>query len=157
VPLTPDRHPGPLEENEEIRFVTDAGAVPSQDGAVTYDPALAAFRMRDGLGTFDPRNAGTGITEAQHAALDTFLHALDETHEGIPVFDADGIITSITAQAVGGTPLIRNIDSLTVDGDGLVSGFRLQQRDAAGAVVETLTGVVTISGSIPQKSTVTKT
>lgn len=157
MPRTPDRSPGPLEEDEELRFTSEPGATPSQNGAMTYDPGIGvgAFQFRDGLGVFDPRS--DGITETQHAVLDTFLHGLSESHEDVPAFNADGVITSITARAIGGSPLIRDVDSLTFDVDGLVTGFRMRQRDAAGVVVETLTGVVTVTGAVPQKSTVTKT
>jgi len=155
VPATPDRKAGPLVENEEIRFETDAGASPSQNGAMTYDPSVGEFQLRDGLGVFNPRSGG-GISESQHEDFDHFTHALNESHEQVPVFNADGVIVSVTAQDVGGGTLIRDMDSLTADGDGLITGARTRHRNAAGVVVETLTAVVTNTGSVPVKNVVTK-
>ena len=111
--------------------------------------------MRDALGVFNPRSGG-GISEAQHEALDHFTHALNESHEQIPVFNADGVITSVTAQGVDGGTVIRDMDNLTADADGLITGARTRHRNAAGVVVETLTAVVTNTASVPAKNVVTK-
>lgn len=77
MPATPDRKAGALVENEEIRFETDSGASPSQNGAMTYDPGTGAFKLRDAVGTFDPR-ASSGVTEAAHKALLQLIHFIDE-------------------------------------------------------------------------------
>ena len=55
MPATPDRKPGPLEEDEEIRFVANAVS-PTQVGAMNYDGS--SFQMRDATGVFDPRSGG---------------------------------------------------------------------------------------------------
>lgn len=52
APSTPDRSPGALEEDEELRFGTNAGG-PSVAGAIAYDGS--SFRLRDASGTYDPR------------------------------------------------------------------------------------------------------
>jgi hypothetical protein len=155
---TPDRTPGRLEEDEEIVFTTDPGAVPSSAGALTYDPALGAgaFQMRDGLGVFDPRSGG-GLDAATHRVLDQLVHDLDETHEQVPTFNADGIITAVVAQGVGGGTIIRDYDLMAADSDGLITDARVRQRDGSGAVVETLTASVTIVSGVPTKNTVTRT
>ena len=156
MPATPDRRPGPLEEEEEIRFITDPGASPSAAGSMTYDPGVAEFKMQDGVGVFNPRSGG-GISEAQHEALDTLVHSLDESHEQVPTFSADGIMTLVVAQGIGGGTLIRDMDLMTADSDGLITGARVRQRNGLGVIVQTITAVVTNTGSVPQKNVVTKT
>lgn len=153
MPRTPDRSPGVLEEDEEIQLGANPGA-PAVAGGLRYDGT--DFQFRDAAGTFNPRSGG-GISEPQHEALDTLAHNLSETHEQVPTFNADGIIVTLVAQGVGGGTVIQNADLLTADANGLVTGYRLRQRDAAGAVVQTLTGVVSIASAIPTKNTVTKT
>lgn len=74
APLTPDRSPGPLEEDEEIRLSPNASA-PSQDGAFNFDGT--SFQFRDAVGTYDPRSGG-GITEAQHRTLRQLIHFIDD-------------------------------------------------------------------------------
>lgn len=52
MPRTPDRRPGPLEEDEEIQFGPNP-IPPTQDGAVNYDGS--SFLARDSVGTFNVR------------------------------------------------------------------------------------------------------
>lgn len=75
MPLTPDRKPGPLEEDEEIQLGPNAIG-PTQAGAFNYDGS--DFRFRDGAGTFNPRTGGSGITESQHKTLRQLVHLADE-------------------------------------------------------------------------------
>ena len=75
MPRTPDRRPGALIEDEEIRLITNA-IWPTPEGALNYDGT--SFVMRDSLGNFNPRNAGTGITAAQHKALRDLIHFIDD-------------------------------------------------------------------------------
>jgi hypothetical protein len=56
MPSTPDRKPGPLEEDEELRFGPNL-VPPTQFGAMNYDGA--SFRMYDSLGIFNPRDAAS--------------------------------------------------------------------------------------------------
>ena len=93
MPRTPDRTPGPLEEDEEIRFTADAGAAPSQNGAMTYDPAVAEFKLRDGIGTFNPRGGGA-LTAEQHKVLLQLIHFIDEG-------PAEGFATGATKTVTG--------------------------------------------------------
>ncbi|MFA5387359.1 MAG: hypothetical protein WC322_03095 [Candidatus Paceibacterota bacterium] len=86
MPTTPDRRPGPLEEDEEIRLIPNTDG-PSQAGAFNFDGT--SFVMRDTLGPFNPRSGG-GITEEQHEALDTLAHEVDETSEEEVVY-ANGL------------------------------------------------------------------
>lgn len=153
MPRTPDRSPGALEEDEEIRLGANA-VPPTVPGAVSFDGT--AFQLRDAAGIFDPRASG-GFDPNVHRQLDQLVHALDETHEQVPVITADGLITSVVAQVVGGGTSIRDYDQITVDADGLITGARVQQRNGSGAVVETLTAAVTVVAGLPTKSTVTRT
>lgn len=97
------------------------------------------------------------LNETSHQDLDTLLHSLNEDYEVIPVFDGYGVITSITAQEQGAGDIIRDYTDLTVDSDGLITGFIVKQYDETGSETERLTSVVNISSSIPTDSQVTKT
>lgn len=72
---TPDRRPGPLIEDEEIRLVSNATG-PTVAGAFNYDGT--SFQMRDATGVFDPRTGGSGLTPAQHEALRQLIHFIDD-------------------------------------------------------------------------------
>lgn len=100
---------------------------------------------------------GGGLDPIAHRLLDTLTHSLDETHEQVPAFNADGVMTIVSAQGLGGGTLIRVADAMTADADGLITGARVQQYDSGGSVVETLTAVVTITAGVPTKNTVTRT
>lgn len=95
MPATPDRRPGSLVENTEIILDTDPGATPSTDGAFTYDPATGEFKMYDGIGIFNPRGAGTGITAEDHKTLLQLIHFIDEG-------PAEGFATGATKTVTGG-------------------------------------------------------
>jgi hypothetical protein len=71
---TRDRTPGPSEE-ERTDYDVNTGVSTTGEGQVLYSDDR--FKMRDALGEFDPR-AGTGITEAQHRALRTLIHFIDD-------------------------------------------------------------------------------
>lgn len=144
---------GVRDERVEDLFLEPLAGDPTEEGQVRNTGAdIVAFID----GSVKSLTTGSGLDAAQHRALDQLTHALDETHEQVPVFNADGVITSVVAQGVGGGTVIRDVDQLVVDADGLVTGARIRQRDAAGVVVETLTAVTTISGGLPTKATVTR-
>lgn len=73
--LTPDRSPGPSEEEELQLEDQGVGATPSVVGSIIQ--ADGVVLIRDVLGTFDARG-GTGITEAQHRALRQLIHFIDD-------------------------------------------------------------------------------
>lgn len=75
MPRTPDRRPGPLEEDEELRL-SGGASIPSVAGGVTFDGT--SFWMRDTVGTFNPRSASTGITADDHRTLRQLIHLADE-------------------------------------------------------------------------------
>lgn len=95
MPATPDRRPGALVENTEIRLETDSGAAPSTQGAFTYDPGTGAFKMYDGIGIFNPRGSATGITAEDHKTLLQLIHFIDEG-------PAEGFATGATKTVTGG-------------------------------------------------------
>jgi hypothetical protein len=57
MPQTPDRHNGPLEEDEEIQFTANLNP-PSQLGAFNFDGVN--FLFKDGSGTFNARPGANG-------------------------------------------------------------------------------------------------
>lgn len=72
---TPDRRPGPLQE-EEVQFDDrTADGDPTTEGAIRY--AGGSFRAKDSAGVFDLR-AGSGLSEAAHRALRQLIHFLSE-------------------------------------------------------------------------------
>jgi hypothetical protein len=62
MPLTPDRHQGPLVETEEVLLGGDEVTDPTAQGAIRY--ITGSFRMKDSIGVFDPRSGG-GLTHQQ--------------------------------------------------------------------------------------------
>ncbi len=71
MPQTPDRRPGALIEDQEIRLITNATG-PTVAGAFNYDGSSYVFR--DAAGTFNPRTGGTGLTAADHKTLRQLIH-----------------------------------------------------------------------------------
>ena len=143
MPTTPDRRPGPLEEDEEIRLIENADA-PSRAGAFNFDGA--SFVMRDSIGAFNPRSGG-GISEEQHTNLDTLTHGIDQTSYD-EITRVDGKVTHI---AIWDSPL-KNVlireDTFTRSGRfGRVTQCVTKQYDRnTGALKETLTEVFARSG-----------
>jgi hypothetical protein len=71
VPKTPDRHPGPLIETEEIILGGDEVTDPTVAGALRY--VGGAFRLKDIAGVFDPR----GTTPPTPGAVGQVLYSVD--------------------------------------------------------------------------------
>ena len=126
MPQTPDRHPGPLVETEEILLGGDDTGDPSTEGAIRY--VSGAFRQKDAAGVFNPRDGGghviyeetssltqrsklrffgSAITAADNASEDaTDVTLTDggitaEENEYIPL--PEGIYSGGSANAVGAT------------------------------------------------------
>jgi hypothetical protein len=150
---TPDRFPGRLIEDVEIFFDTPADSAPSGPGVLTYDPTAQAFRLQDGVGVFNPHD----LNQTQHEDLRSLTHNLAVSHEQVLTMSSDGIITAVAAQEIGGGNGIRDYDSVTFNADGLLTGCRIRQRNAAGTVTQTLTASISIAGGLPTKNTVTRT
>lgn len=100
---------------------------------------------------------GSGLDPEAHRLLPQLTHDVDRSNEEVPTFDAEGVITDVVIQLPGGGTIIRESDMFTADADGLITGFRIRQWTDIGVLVETLTGVVTITAGFPTKLTVTRT
>lgn len=97
-----------------------------------------------------------GISESEHDDYNKFLHNLDESHEIVPTLNSDGVLTGVVSRQPSAGNTIRQRNTLSVDGDGLITGFVATQHDEAGATAETMTAVVTISGGVPTVATLTR-
>jgi len=75
MPQTPDRRPGPLEE--EGAYFEPVAVLAAVPGEFRY---LSAGRWSffDGVGEYDPRTGGGGISEAQHKTLRQLIHFIDD-------------------------------------------------------------------------------
>lgn len=142
MPQTPDRHPGPLIEDEEIRLVSTASA-PSVEGAMNYGDG-GSFQMRDASGIFDPRTGGGGLTPSTHRALDQLVHEVAETSFTEVVETAGKVTAVIVWTDAGKTTKIRE-EEYTYTG-GQVTTIVAKQYDGTGTLVETYTETVTYSG-----------
>lgn len=72
---TPQRFPGQLIEEDSI-FFEDRGTDPEEVGAVWRKGD--DFYAHDGVGKFNLRTGGSGITEAQHKALRDLIHFIND-------------------------------------------------------------------------------
>lgn len=69
MPRTPDRSPG-VSDEEGVILETTASA--TQQGEIRYDGS--SFSFYDGVGEYDPRTGGGGISAAQHKVLRQLIH-----------------------------------------------------------------------------------
>ena len=141
MPRTPDRMPGPSQE-EELRL-EDNGAAPSVDGAITFNGG--AFQMRDSVGTFDPRSGGSGITETQHKNLDQLVHLIAEGSFEEYIYTGNRVDQIIVWTDAGKTTKIRE-ELYTYTGSQLTT-LVTKQYDGAGTLVQTLTETYSYTGS----------
>lgn len=149
---TPDRRPGPLIEDEEIRLSPNAAA-PSQAGAFNYNGG--SFQFRDAAGAFDPRSGGGGITEAQHELLDTLTHEIAETSWEEYTYSS-GRVVSVVVWASAAKLLKVREEQYTYSG-GFVSQVVITQYDGTGAVKATVTEIYTYSAGRVASITRTRT
>jgi len=91
VPLTPDRRPGALEEDEGINLTPQAVA-PVANGEFRYVTGVGFRFFEEGA---EKGLTGTGITEAQHKVLLNLIHFIDEG-------PAEGFATGATKEIIGG-------------------------------------------------------
>lgn len=141
MPTTPDRHPGPALE-EELQLEPQ-GTDPDVAGALRY--VGGAFRLKDASGVFNPRTGGSGISEAQHLALDTLVHELDETSY-LEVTRSGGQVTDVIVWTNSGKTLKVREMNVTRSG-GLIATVVEKQYNGAGTLVETLTYTIARSGA----------
>jgi len=149
---TPDRHPGPLEEDEELRL-GDNPSGPSQPGAMAFTGTDLMFR--DAAGTFNARS-GSGLTESTHENLDTLVHELSETSFAEVTRDVDGIVTDVvTWTSAAKVTKVREYNLTRTS--GRVTTVVSKQYNAAGTLIQTLTEVITRSSGKYATSTITET
>jgi hypothetical protein len=90
VPLTPDRSPGV--SDEEGIILENAGMDPAVVGEIRLNGT--DFKAKDGVGIFNLRTGGSGLTEAQHKTLLQLIHFIDDG-------PADGFTTGATRTTTG--------------------------------------------------------
>lgn len=90
MPVTPDRHPGVLEEDEAIQLTPQA-VVPSANGEVRYVSGLGFRFYEEGVPV---GLSGSGISEATHRTLLQLIHFIDEG-------PAEGFATGATKTVTG--------------------------------------------------------
>jgi hypothetical protein len=138
--VTPDRHPGPLEE-EELRLEQRTDGDPDIVGAMRF--VSGAFRFKDAVGVFDPRTGGSGITEQQHEILDTLTHELSESHY-TEVVRSGGKVSGVCEWETS-SKLKKIREAVLTRTAGKVSQVEVTQYDASGTWKAKLTGTVTRS------------
>jgi len=89
VPITPDRHPGPLDEDEEIQL-GEVSTDPSAGGRMRY-VSPGAFRFQDAIGVFNPRSGGSMPLPTQ---LGQLLYSRDGSvfAQELPMMTDEGFI-----------------------------------------------------------------
>jgi hypothetical protein len=90
VPITPDRHPGPTEEDESL-ILQDGGVDPTVVGQILLNGT--DFKAKDGVGVFNLRS-GSGLTPSAHEVLLQLIHFIDEG-------PAEGFTTGATKTVTG--------------------------------------------------------
>ena len=137
MPLTPDRRPGALEEDEGINL-TPQPVSPTINGEFRYVAGTGFRFFEEGV---DKGLSGSGITAPQHEALDTLVHDLSETCY-LEVTRSLGRATAITYwTSPAKTMKVR--EALITRSLGRVSQIVENQYDGTGALVQTLTTVFT--------------
>ena len=112
---------------------------PVVDGAVWYNSTAAEVRVRQG--GFTVPIGGSGITPAQHQALDQLVHGIAETSY-LELTRTNGRVSDVTYWTDSGkTTKIRETNITRTS--GLVSSVVVKQYDGTGTLAQTLTGTVT--------------
>ena len=148
---TPDRHPGPRQEEELI--LDDYSSDPSSAGGITYNSG--SFAMQDSVGVFDPRS-GSGISESQHRLIDQWVHFdLDEDCYYEPVYTGSKVTDEIWWTDSGKTQKIREVN-YTFTGNKITTEVR-KSYDSIGSLDETLTITYVYSGNKISNATYVRT
>lgn len=138
MPQTPDSKHGPSFEEgvymEETSLATEAGEMRYASGR---------WSLYDSTGEYDPRS-GSGISEAQHKALDALQHFIaEDSHQQIT--RSGGRVSNVTHWTDSGeTTKIREM--VVTRSSGKVSQVDLIQYDGTGTEKVRITGTVTRSG-----------
>lgn len=138
--ITPDRTPGPSEEEELQLEDRTADGNPTVNGAIRYVGGDFVGKTPSGAVTL----TGGGLNASGHRDLDQLVHGLAETCYQ-EVTRTSGKVSNITFWTDNGkTQKVRELDVSRTG--GLVTTMTIKQYDAAGSLVETLTGTITRSG-----------
>lgn len=96
MPATPDRRPGPLEEDEEVRLAANP-VPPTMPGAFNYNGT--SFQMQDSIGIFNPRSGLPTPTLAGQFLISvdgvTFTAAVPVASDAGLLVDDDGFVVVI--------------------------------------------------------------
>ena len=104
MPLTPDRRPGALEEDEGINLLPQAAA-PVANGEFRYVSGVGFRFFEEGT---EKGLSGSGLTESQHKVLLNLIHFIDEgPAEGF----ASGATKTVTGTVYPTQMLWRRADS----------------------------------------------
>lgn len=141
---TPDRQPGPSVE-EEVQY---------EDRTADGDPSVVgALRRLGNLLRFRKASGGSGVETvvtsaegASHESIDSLVHNLAENSYE-EVTRSGGLVTSVIVWTDSGKTVKIRETTLTRSG-GLISTIVEKQYDAAGALVQTLTGTVARTGGV---------
>lgn len=149
---TPDRHPGELQEEGAIFDNRPPGDDPTVEGGFRY--VDGEWRFRDARGVYNPRSGG-GISEAQHEALDTLVHDLDESCYEEFTYDGSRVTSAITWAT--SEKLLKIREEQYIYTLGRVSQAVIIQYNGAGAEVMRMTETYTYSGGTVLNVTCVKT
>lgn len=137
---------------DEILWL-DQSADPSELGMSRL--VNGEFKFVDSVGVFNPRTGGSGITEAQHEALDTLTHDIDESsYDEVTYGSGNRVSTYIVWETAAKLKKIRE-EQYTYSGNNVSQSVTIQY-DGAGAVKMTMTEVYTYSGNKVTSVTRTK-
>jgi hypothetical protein len=141
VPLTPDRHPGVLDEDEAIQLGPQAVA-PSVNGELRYVTGVGFRFFEEGV---NKGLTGTGITEGQHENLDTLTHWIAETGYEENTYSGSNLTNTTTWTSAAKLIKVRE-EQLTYSGNKVQQIVSIQY-DAAGVETYRVTEVMTYSGN----------
>jgi hypothetical protein len=141
VTTTPDRFPGPQEEEELI--VTPLDSDPVIGGAIRY--VSGSFRAMDGDGVFNLRS-GSGLSESAHEVLDQLVHEVAEDSFDEVVYGVGNrVIGYIVWETSGKLKKIR--EEQYIYAGNLVTSIVVTQYDAAGDLKDQFTETVAYTGN----------
>jgi len=134
---TPDRFPGPREDEELV--LEDRTEEPVLAGSMRY--VAGRFRLRDADGLFNPR-IDSDDAQARHEALDTLVHRLAESAHLELVRDAAGrLVGMVHWTDATRTTKVREV-AVSRDVQGRASQLQEKQYDAAGQLLASLSTVL---------------
>jgi len=138
---TPDRFPGTREETE-IKILPESSD-PSEEGVIRL--VSGNFRMRDGLGVFNPRSGSGGLTEGDHKVLDFLGHAIvEDAYEEITYTGSK--VSNVTIWTDSGKTIKIREYQYTYSGSK-ISTETIIQYNGSGVEVERLVLTYTFTGN----------